>query len=236
MCIALPAERPHGAVPPQVQTWVRSALSPWLFESEKEMESLTPASASPQPQSYGWEYQLEKDNCIHFHMVDFVAWNNRKFDMQAYYHASDVYVEMGGAATTGIDEHIAAMKDILVDNPDARILQHYPQVAQGEWTAVVGHYVPGDFRLCTFARHREGQIVEEYLFMRELTAAEPDPYADEKPFVDITSPDSTLLQVAADVRPGWNAVIRGHELGKRSATFTRREGGKVVERLRFAAV
>jgi hypothetical protein len=169
-------------------------------------------------------------------MVDFVAWNNRKFDMQAYYHAADVYVEMGGTATSTVDEHIDAMKDILVDNPDARILQHYPQVAQGEWTAVVGHYVPGDFRLCTFARHREGQIVEEYLFMRELTETEPDPFADEKPFVDITSPDSTLLQVAADVRPGWSAVIRGQELGKRSATFTRREGDKIVEQLRFAAV
>ncbi|MER6273755.1 hypothetical protein ACFY0B_25210 [Streptomyces sp. NPDC001797] len=193
------------------------------------------ASAPPEQQADGG-YQLEKDNCIHFHMVDFVAWNNRKFDMQAHYHATNVYVEMGGAATTTVDEHIAAMKDILVDNPDARILQHYPQVAQGEWTAVVGHYVPGDFRLCTFARHHEGQIVEEYLFMRELTGEEPDPYTDEKPFVTITSPDSELLQVAADVRPGWSAVIRGDELGKRSATFTRSEGGKVVEQLRFAAV
>ncbi|WP_293997591.1 hypothetical protein [Streptomyces sp.] len=42
--------------------------------------------------------------------------------------------------------------------------------------------------------------------------------------------------MAADVRPGWSAVIRGHELGKRSATFTRREGGKIVEQLRFVAV
>ncbi|WP_181802983.1 hypothetical protein [Streptomyces shenzhenensis] len=181
-------------------------------------------------------YELEKGNCIHFHMVDFVAWNNRKFDMQAYYHAPAVYVEMGGVATADVDEHIDAMKDILVDNPEARILQHYPQVAQGEWTAVVGHYVPGDFRLCTFARHHEGQIVEEYLFMRELAKEEPDPYEDEKPFVTITSPDSELLQVAADVRPGWSAVIRGDELGKRSATFTRREVGEVVEELRFAAI
>ncbi|MFF4258763.1 hypothetical protein ACFY1L_47070 [Streptomyces sp. NPDC001663] len=181
-------------------------------------------------------YELEKDNCIHFHMVDFVAWNNRKFDMQAYYHAPAVYVEMGGVATADVDEHIDAMKGILVDNPEARILQHYPQVAQGEWTAVVGHYVPGDFRLCTFARHHEGRIVEEYLFMRELTEEEPDPYEDEKPFVTITSPDDKLLQVAADVRPGWSAVIRGDELGKRSATFTRRESGEVVEQLRFAAI
>jgi hypothetical protein len=54
--------------------------------------------------------------------------------------------------------------------------------------------------------------------------------------VSITSPDSQALQVAADIRPGWNVTIRGTQLGKRSATFTRREGGKVVEQLRFAAV
>ncbi|MFI1051338.1 hypothetical protein [Streptomyces griseoruber] len=72
--------------------------------------------------------------------------------------------------------------------------------------------------------------------MRELTKEEHDPYEDEKPFVTITSPDSELLQVAADVRPGWSAVIRGDELGKRSAAFTRREGGEVVEQLRFAAI
>ncbi|CAM5581381.1 hypothetical protein [Streptomyces aurantiogriseus] len=54
--------------------------------------------------------------------------------------------------------------------------------------------------------------------------------------MSITSPDNHLLQVAADIRPGWNVTIRGTQLGKRSATFTRREGGKVVERLRFAAV
>ncbi|MFI1709695.1 hypothetical protein [Streptomyces griseoruber] len=65
--------------------------------------------------------------------------------MQAYHHAPDVHVEMGGVATADDDdEHIGAMKGILVDNPEARILQHYPQVAQGEWTAVVGHYVPGE--------------------------------------------------------------------------------------------
>ncbi|MER5183741.1 hypothetical protein ABT009_36290 [Streptomyces sp. NPDC002896] len=195
-----------------------------------------PASASPRPPQYGGRYQLEKDNCIHFHIADFVAWNNRKWDMQAYYHASDVYVEMYGKATTTVEDHIAAMKDILKDNPDARILQHYPQVVQGEWTATVGHYVPGGFRLCTVARHHRGQMVEEYIFGRELAEGEPDPYAHEEPFVTITSPDSHLLQVAADVRPGWSCVIRGSQVGKRSATFTRREGGKVVEQLRFAAV
>ncbi|MDX2937043.1 hypothetical protein [Streptomyces ipomoeae] len=94
---------------------------------------VTPASASSQ--HYGGRYQLEKDNCIHFHIADFVAWNNRRWDMQAYYHASDVYVdvyvEMGGAATANVEDHIVAMKDILKDNPEARILQHYPRSCRG---------------------------------------------------------------------------------------------------------
>ncbi|MFF3332987.1 hypothetical protein ACFYWX_26115 [Streptomyces sp. NPDC002888] len=47
---------------------------------------------------------LERD-FAHFHIADFVAWNNRRWDMQAYYHASDVYVEMYGKATDGRRSH-----------------------------------------------------------------------------------------------------------------------------------
>ncbi|MFE0254696.1 hypothetical protein [Streptomyces sp. NPDC059010] len=80
-----------------------------------------------------------------------------------------------------------------------------------------------------------GQMVEEYWFGRELTEGEPDPYADEEPFITITSPDSHMLQVSVDVRPGWSVVVRGSEVGRRSATFTRRDDGKVVEQFRFLA-
>jgi len=194
-----------------------------------------PASASPLSTRDGNRYHEQQENCIHFHIADFVAWNNRKWDMQAHYHASDVYVEMYGKATTTVEAHIAAMKEILVDFPDARIIQHFPNVVQGPWTATVGHYV-GDFNICTVARHERGQMVEEYLFTRELAKDEPDPYANDKPLVTITSPDNQLLQVAADVRPGWSCVIRGSEVGKRSATLTRRERGQVVEQYRFVAV
>ncbi|GHB59630.1 hypothetical protein GCM10010306_061450 [Streptomyces umbrinus] len=195
-----------------------------------------PASASPLSTHRGGRYLQEKNNCINFHIADFVAWNNRKWDMQAHYHASDVYVEMYGQATTTVDAHIAAMKDILVVYPEARIVQHYPNVVQGDWTATIGHYNLEGVNVCTVARHDRGQMVEEYLFTRLLADDEPDPYAKDEILVSITSPDSGLLQVAADVRPGWNVTIRGTQVGKRSATFTRREGGKVVERLRFAAV
>ena len=183
---------------------------------------VTPASASPQSSHYHRRYELQKDNCINFHIADFVAWNNRKWDMQAHYHASDVYVEMYGQATTTVDAHIAAMKDILVVYPEARIVQHYPNIVQGPWTATIGHYNLEGVNVCTVARHDRGQMVEEYLFTRLLAADEPDPYANDEILVSITSPDSKLLQVAADVRPGWNVTIRGTQLGKRSATFTRR--------------
>ena len=197
---------------------------------------VTPASASSRPPRYDRRYDLQKDNCVNFHIADFVAWNNRKWDMQAHYHASDVYVEMYGQATYTIDEHIAAMKDILVTYPEARIVQHYPNVVQADWTATIGHYNLEGVNVCTVARHHRGQMVEEYLFTRLLADDEPDPYAKDEILVSITSPDSQALQVAADIRPGWNVTIRGTQLGKRSATFTRREGGKVVEQLRFAAV
>jgi hypothetical protein len=193
------------------------------------------ASASPLSPQGGNGYYLQQQNCIHFHLADFVAWNNRKWDMQAYYHASNVYVEMYGQATTTVEAHIAAMKQIVVDFPDARIIQHYPNVVQGDWTATIGHYV-GDFRICTVARHHRGQMVEEYLFTRELAEGEPDPYADAKPYVTIASPDNRVLQVSADIRPGWSCVIRGDQLGKRSTTVSRTENGKVVEQYRFAAV
>jgi hypothetical protein len=102
---------------------------------------------------------------------------------------------------------------------------------------MMGHYVPyTDVSVVTVARWREGQMIEGYLFTRRLADDERDPQADAEPFVTITSPDSRLLQVAADVRPGWSCVIRGDKVGSRSLTLARREGDTVVEQFRYADV
>ena len=198
------------------------------------MASVSYASSKDGDGGYG----VQRDNCVGFHVADFVAWNNRKWDMQAYYHAPDVVVEMYGKRTTTVDEHIDAMKEILVEYPDARILQHYPVVAEGEWTAVIGHYVPVEMNVsvCTIGRWRDGQLVEELLFTRRLADGEPDPNADAAVYASITSPDSRMLQAAADVRPGWSCVVRGTQPNARSATFTLIEDGKIAEQYTFAAV
>ncbi|MFD5128936.1 nuclear transport factor 2 family protein [Streptomyces olindensis] len=183
-------------------------------------------------------HELERDNCLQFLMVDFLGWNNRKWDMHEHYHSPDVYVEMMGVVTTGVEKHIADMQNVIKDYPDMLIQQQNPLVAEGEWTASVVHQVgfgPAATSTAAIHRHRGGQMVEEYWFGRRLTEGEPDPYADEEPFVTITSPDSRLLQVSVDVRPGWSVVVRGSEVGRRSATFARLEDGEVVERLRFLA-
>ncbi|WP_189191267.1 hypothetical protein [Streptomyces albiflavescens] len=130
------------------------------------------------------------------------------------------------------------MQNVIKEYPDMLIQQHTPPVAEGEWTASVVHQVgfgPDATSTAAVHRHRGGRMVEEYWFGRELTEGEQDPYAHEEPFITITSPDSHLLQVSVDVRPGWSVVVRGSEVGKRSATFTRREDGEAVEQLRFLA-
>lgn len=195
------------------------------------------ALASVRSPRNGSQFELEKDNCIGFHLADFLAWNNRKWNMQRYYHASNVIVEMYGKRTTTIDEHITAMQDILKTYPQARIAQHSPIVAEGPWTAVVGHYVPyTTVHVCTVARWHRGQVAEEFLFTNLLTTGQKGPYAKDEPLVTITNPDSRLLQDSVDVEPGWNCVVRGSRPFHRSATFTLRQGGKVSDELRFLEV
>jgi hypothetical protein len=206
----------------------------------------TPASALAAPKKSGLalpgddghKYELQKNNCVGFHIADFVAWNNRKWDMQAYYHASNVVVEMYGQRTTTVEEHIAAMQQILVQYPDARILQHYPVITEGAWTAVIGHYVPVEMNvsIATIGRWARGQLVEELLFTRKLADGEPDPNAGAPIYASITSPDSHLLQVAADVRPGWSCVVRGLHPTTRSVTFTRIDNGTIAEQYTYAAI
>jgi hypothetical protein len=38
-----------------------------------------------------------------FHIADFVAWNNKDFDMQRHHHAADVVVEWGGTRTQDLE-------------------------------------------------------------------------------------------------------------------------------------
>ncbi|MBA2951363.1 hypothetical protein [Streptomyces himalayensis] len=64
-------------------------------------------------------------------------------------------------------------------------------------------------------------------------AAPPDGAADSVLLAELGLEGGA---VGTPRRPDQAVVVVLGDLGKRSATFTRREGGKVVEQLRFAAV
>lgn len=87
--------------------------------------------------------------------------------------------------------------------------------------------------MATVARWGNGQIIREILFMRELPAEEaPRPTA--RPSLTLTNPDNEELRLSAGVYPGWSCVVHGSVLGSRTATFTLREKGVIVEQYVFA--
>src|SRR5881227_1428740 len=89
---------------------------------------------------------VEVVNGTNFHLLDFVAWNNRDMDMFRRLHTADVKVDMMGV-TEGIDAHVAAVQPMLSGPSAGRIVQHWPIVAQGEWTCMVGTIMPGNAKM-----------------------------------------------------------------------------------------
>src|SRR5206468_5547136 len=45
-------------------------------------------------------------NATNFHLLDFVAWNNRDMDVFRRLHTADVKVELGDTKTEGIEAHV----------------------------------------------------------------------------------------------------------------------------------
>ncbi len=129
-----------------------------------------------------------------FHLLDFVAWNNRDWIVFRHLHTADVKVEMGEVKTQGIDQHVGAMEALLKQMPEARILQHTSMVAQDEWTCGIG-VAPGGPSTATVARWRDGAISEEYLLMKQLPAGTPAPKLKGAPRVYITN--------RGDIQASW---------------------------------
>jgi SnoaL-like domain len=178
----------------------------------------------------------EQENTTSFHIADFVAWNNREWEMQRRYHTEDVVVYLGGQRTEGIEPHIEAMRRALAAFPGARVVQHDPNVAEGEWTATVGLIVPQDLRVATVARWRDGRIAEEYVFMRQLPAGDATSEESSAPVIAITNPDDDELHRVAGVEPGWSCLVHSSSTGSRTATFAKRVDGRIVEQVVFADV
>ncbi len=175
-------------------------------------------------------HAVEQQNINNFHLVDFVGWNTN-MEVLAHYHTSDVKVFGDGWKTIGMKDHEAMMEKSIKEMPDAKVIQHTPNVAKGEWTGVVGR--SPQFNMATIVKWKNARIDYEYLFYKQL----PDSVAAAikptgKPIVSFTSPNDKALADAVNVQPDWSCTM-DEVNGKRTAFFIRTVDGKEVERLVF---
>lgn len=170
-------------------------------------------------------------NAIGFHLLDFVAWNNRDWTLFRHLHTPDVKVEFAGMKTQGIDQHVGAMEMVIKQAPESRIVQHLAMVADGEWTCGVGA-APGAPSAVTVARWRDGAISEEYILMKQLPAGTPAPKLQGAPRVKISTRGD--IHALTGVEPGWTCVFGTGEGGKSVVTLTKTENGKETQSLVFA--
>lgn len=176
------------------------------------------------------KHVVEQQNINNFHLVDFVGWNTN-LDVLAHYHTNDVKVFGDGWSTVGMKDHEAAMEKSIKQMPDAKVIQHTPNVAKGNWTGVVGR--SPQFNMATIVKWKNARIEYEYLFYKQLPEAEAmavNPTA--KPIVAFASPDDRSLAVTVNIQPNWKCIMDEIN-GKRTAFFIRTVDGKEVERLVF---
>ena len=175
-------------------------------------------------------HQVEQLNINNFHLVDFVGWNTN-MEVLAHYHTSDVKVFGAGFETVGMKGHQAMMEKSIKQMPDAKVIQHTPNVAKGDWTGVVGR--SPQFNMATIVKWKNGKIDYEYLFYKQMSdtlAAVMKPSV--KPIISFASPDDKALAVAVNVQPGWRCTM-DEVNGVRTAYFIKTVNGKKIERLVF---
>ncbi len=174
-------------------------------------------------------------NAIVFHIVDFIGWNNRNWEVMRHTHTADVHVEFEGQHTDGIDAHIGWMTQTIRAEPDARILQHTPIVADGDWTCTVGVLSSGG-QMATVAKWREGAIAEEYLFFGAQPAGTPRPALSGPALTEIANRATNApLYHLAGAEEGWSCISgRAASDGRRVAIFTQPpQGGSAAQELVF---
>ena len=173
----------------------------------------------------------EQTNTNNFHLVDFVGWNT-SMEVLAHYHTSDVKVFGAGYSTVGMHDHETMLRGMIKQMPDSKIIQHFPNVAKGEWTGVVG-IITGNYKMATLAKWRNGQIAEEYLFnvlLPDSVASTMKPTA--KPIASFANSNDKELAAAVNLQPNWSCTMEEVN-GKRTAYFIKTVGGKEVERMVF---
>ena len=81
----------------------------------------------------------EQKNLATFDDLDFNVYSNQKWEDLGKSHAPDIVVHWpDGRTTTGIEPHIADLKQQFVFAPDTKIAIHPIKIAQGNMTAVQG--------------------------------------------------------------------------------------------------
>jgi hypothetical protein len=80
----------------------------------------------------------EQANLNRFDKLDFEGWNNRNWTLFKELHSPDVFVDINGNTTSGIEEHLQSSMAALSAAPDLKILDHPIKIAAGDWTAVTG--------------------------------------------------------------------------------------------------
>jgi hypothetical protein len=85
------------------------------------------------------ERSEQKKNLANFDDLDFNVYSNQKWDELSKSHAPDIVVHWpDGRTTTGIEPHIADLKQQFVFAPDTKIKTHPIKIAQDNYTAVTG--------------------------------------------------------------------------------------------------
>lgn len=84
-------------------------------------------------------------NLATFDTLDFEVYSNQDWDRLGESHAENILVHYpDGSTTTGLHDHIEALKPMFVFAPDTHIDQHPVRFGNGEWTGVIG-YIEGTF-------------------------------------------------------------------------------------------
>ena len=170
-------------------------------------------------------------NATNFHLLDFVAWNNRDVDMFRRLHTDDVKVEFGGV-TNGIDAHVKALQPFW--GPGSELLTHGPIVAEREWTCMVGtSAAPGNAKMVTVAKWRNGAISEEYILANLLKPGTPKPAVSGSPVVTISNRNPEMKALVG-AEPGWSCSLERTAEGKMVISVGK-TGGAAAEQMIFAS-
>jgi hypothetical protein len=128
-------------------------------------EASSSSSSSNQTEIVVAQTPEEQANLERFDKLDFEGWNNQNWTLFEELHSPDVFVDINGNTTSGIEEHLQFGKAAQsAAAEDLKILDHPIKIAAGDWTAVIGT-LPGNVTMMTLARWEDGRIAEEYIWI-----------------------------------------------------------------------